>query len=142
MGRFEKLGERLDRLAQELRTATHNGIERTTKETREWRKYLDDLAEKIRKTSQEGLERFTTETKEFGQITKLRSQARDRKREFQDKLQRMGEIAFRLKIYEKMEEEELKKLGEEISSLEREIKEKEGQIQKLKRRSDTEAKNS
>ena len=46
----------------------------------------------------------------------------------------MGELTFQLKLYEKAEEEELKKLGDEISDLEKEIKEKEEEIQKLKSR--------
>jgi len=132
MGRFEELGKKLDKLAEQIKATTQTGIEKTATEAKEWRDYLDDLAEKIKKTSYEGLEKFAAETKELGRVAKLRSQIRDKKRELQDKFQRMGELSFKLKVYEKVEEEEFKKLGEEISNLEKEIKEKEKEIQKLK----------
>ena len=132
MGKFEDLGKKLDKLADQLRATTQAGIEKTTTETREWKKYLDDLAEKIKKTTQESLEKFATETKEFGQIAKLRSQIKDDKRKLEDKFKQLGELAFRLNVQERLEDEEIKKITREIQEIENKIKEKEEQIKKLK----------
>lgn len=132
MGSFEELGKRLDKLADQVRAATQSGIERTTNETKEWRRHLDELGERIRKTTQEGFEKFTTETREFGQITKLRSQIREIKRKLDEKFKKMGQISFALKVHERVEEEELKNIAREIVDLEEQMKEKENQVKKLK----------
>jgi len=132
MGKFEEVGRRLDRLAEEIKNAAQTGIEKTTVETKEWKRYLDELADKIKKTAQEGLEKFAAETKELGQIAKLRSQIKEKRKLLQEKFERMGELAFELKIHEKVEEESLKRVAEEISLLQKEIQEKEKEVESLK----------
>ncbi|MBE0479307.1 hypothetical protein IBX65_09385 [Candidatus Aerophobetes bacterium] len=133
MSTFEELGKKLDKVAGQLKTVAQGGIEKTATETKEWGKYLDELADKIKKTAQDGVEKFATETKEFSQVTKLRSQIRDMKSELKEKFEHMGELSYQLKMYEQ-EDENLKKIGEEILHLEGKIKEKEDEIEKLKSR--------
>ena len=73
---FEELGKKLDKLTEEIKTVAQDGIERTAKEAKDWRKKLDGLGKIIRKTTQEGVEWFINETTEFGEINKLRLQIR------------------------------------------------------------------
>jgi len=131
MGTFEELGKRLDRLADQLKVATQSGIEKTASETKEWKKHLDELAERIKKTAQECFEKFASETKELGQVAKLRGQIRELRKELEEKYKTLGKTAVELRVYEGVEEG-LKKLAQEAIDLEKKIKDKEKEIEKLK----------
>jgi len=50
----------------------------------------------------------------------------------EEKLKQMGELSYKLKVHEKIDEKELKRLAEEIFELEKQISEREKQIEKLK----------
>jgi chromosome segregation ATPase len=132
MGGFEELGRRLDKLAEGIKAATQSGVEKTTGEAKDWREKLDELGDRIKKTTQEGIERFTTETKEFSQITRLRSQIRQGKKEIENMFRQMGEKTYELHLQKKIGHVELKKLGAEVTRLRKDIEAKERQIQSLR----------
>jgi chromosome segregation ATPase len=132
MGGFEELGRRLDKLAEKIKTATQSGVEKTAGEAKDWRETLDELGEKIKKTTQEGIERFTAETKEFSQITRLRSQIRQGKKEIENVFRQIGEKTYELHLQKKIGHAELKKLGAGITRLKKDIEAKERQIQSLR----------
>ncbi len=44
---FEELGKKLDKLTEEIKTVAQDGIERTAKEAKDWRKKLDGLGKII-----------------------------------------------------------------------------------------------
>lgn len=140
MDKFEDLGKKLDKLGDQFKAVARMGLEKTATETKEWGKYLDELVEKVKKTTQEGFEKIATETKEFGQLNKLKFQIRDIKSELRVKYEKLGELAFKSKIYQKMavesevEAETFEKLGVEISELEQRLQEKEIEMHNLKSR--------
>ena len=132
MGGFQELGRRLDKLAERIKTATQSGVEKTTREAKDWGEKLDELGDKIKKTTQEGIERFTTETKEFSQITRLRSQVRQGKKDMENLFKQIGEKTYELHLQKKIGHRELKSLGARITRLKKDIEAKEKQIQSLR----------
>lgn len=132
VGGFEELGRRLDKLAERIRTTTQSGVEKTAREAKDWREKLDELGDKIKKTTQEGIERFATETKEFGQITRLRSQIRQEKKDIENVFRQIGEKTYELHLQKKIGNKELKHLGAGITRLRKDIEAKERQIQSLR----------
>jgi len=132
MGRFEGLGKKLDKLAEQVGMAAQGGIEKTAEEAKQWGSCLDDLGDKIRKTAQDGLGKFTAGTRELGQIAKLRSEINQKKKEKEEKIRQVGQLTYELHIEEKVDNEELKKMIEEIADLEKNIYEKEQEIEDLK----------
>ena len=134
MGGFEELGKKLDDLMERVKDATQEGAEKTTKEAKEWGMKLSELGEVIKKTTQEGIEKFATGTKELAQISRLRSQIRELKARIADKFKQMGEEAYELFLKEGLEDERLKKLGDEITKLKKDIQIKEDQINRLRKR--------
>ncbi len=132
MGGFEELGKRLDKLAERIKIATQSGVEKTTKEAGDWKGNLDELGDKIRKTTQEGIERFSTETKEFSQITRLKSQIRQGKKDIEDMFRQIGEKTYELHLQKKIGNKDLKKLGARVTALRKDIEAKERQIQSLR----------
>ena len=131
---FEELGKKLDRLTEEIKIAAQSGIEKTAKEAKDWRKNLDELGEKIRKTTQEGIEWFATEAKELGQITRLRSQIRQKEKKINDFFKQMGEKTYELHLQKKIGNVQLKSLGAKITQLKKEVETKTKQIQNLKKK--------
>jgi len=132
MGGFEELGRRLDKLAEGIKTATQSGVEKTTREAKDWREKLDDLGDKVKKITQEGIERFATETKGFSQIARLRSQMRQREKEIENMLKQIGEKTYELHLQKKIGHGELKKMGARITRLKKDVKAKELEIQSLR----------
>jgi len=132
MGGFEELGRRLDKLAEGIKTATQSGVEKTTREAKDWREKLDDLGDKVKKITQEGIERFAAETKGFSQIARLRSQMRQREKEIENMLKQIGEKTYELHLQKKIGHGELKKMGARITRLKKDIQAKELKIQSLR----------
>ncbi len=132
MGGFEELGKKLDKLAEQARVATQDGIEKTAEEAKQWRKHLDGLGERIKKTAQEGLGKFTVGTKELGQIAKLRSGINQKKKEKEKKIKQMGQLACELHLEKKVDNKEFKEIAKEIANLKKDICEKEQEIENLK----------
>lgn len=132
MGGFEELGKRLDKLGEGIRTAAQSQVQKTASEAKDWRKKLDNLGDRIKKTTQEGIDRFTTETKEFGQITRLRSQVRQSKKDMENMLKLIGEKTYELHLQKKIGHKELKNLGAKITRLRKDIETKERQIRSLR----------
>jgi len=87
---------------------------------------------KIKKTTQEGIEKFALETKEIGQVAKLRSEVRQRKKEMESFLKELGEKTYQLHLEKKIGNVELKKLGSKITKLKKGIESKEKDIQRLR----------
>lgn len=133
MGAFEEMGKRLDELTQRVRVATKEGVDKTGKGANDWRKKLDELGGTIRQVTQEGVGRFATQTKTFTQNTKLRSQIRDVQKKKEHKITELGNKLYKSGLYDKIEDDELNGIVEEIAKLEKEIKMKEEEIQKLKK---------
>ncbi|MCD6317852.1 hypothetical protein J7M02_02150 [Candidatus Aerophobetes bacterium] len=132
MGGFEELGKKLDKLAEQVRITAQGGIEKTAEEAKQWGKHLDELGEKIKKTAQEGLDKFTVGTKELGQIAKLRSGINQKRKEKEEKIKKMGQLAYKLNLGEKVDDEEFKKITKEIADLEKDISDKEKEIENLR----------
>ncbi|MCK4617608.1 hypothetical protein KAT45_01770 [Candidatus Aerophobetes bacterium] len=134
MGGFEELGKKLDKLAEKTRSRTQEGVEKTRAEAKNWGEKIDKLGEKIKKTTQEGIEKFALETKEIGQVAKLRSEVRQRKKEMESFLKELGEKTYQLHLEKKIGNVELKKLGSKITKLKKGIESKEKDIQRLRER--------
>ncbi len=134
MGGFEELGKKLDKLAKKTRSRTQEGVEKTRAEAKNWGEKIDKLGEKIKKTTQEGIEKFALETKEIGQVAKLRSEVRQRKKEMESFLKELGEKTYQLHLEKKIGNVELKKLGSKITKLKKGIESKEKDIQRLRER--------
>ncbi len=132
MGGFEELGEKLDKLAEQVGIATQDGIEKTAEEAKQWGKYLDELGDRIRKTARDGLDKFAAGTRELGQVAKLRSEINQKRKEKEEKIKQVGQLAYELHIEEKVDNKESKKMVEEIADLEKDIYEKEKKIKDLK----------
>ena len=132
MGGFEELGRRLDKLTERIKIATQSGAEKTAKEAKDWRKKLDELGDKVKKTTQEGIERFATETKGFSQITRLRSQIKQGKKNIENMFKQLGKKTYELHLQKKIGHVELKKIGAKVTRLKKDIKAKELQIQSLR----------
>jgi len=132
MGGFEELGKKLDKLAKKTRSRTQEGVEKTRAEAKNWGEKIDKLGEKIKKTTQEGIEKFALETKEIGQVAKLRSEVRQRKKEMESFLKELGEKTYQLHLEKKIGNVELKKLGSKITKLKKGIESKEKDIQRLR----------
>ncbi len=133
MAGFEELGKKLDKLTEEIKTATQDGIERTAKEAKDWRKKLDRLGKIIRKTTQEGVEWFAKETKGFGETNKLRLQMRQVEKDKNNLFKEMGKKAYELHLQRKIGNVQLKSLGAKITRLRKEIETKEKRIQNIKK---------
>ena len=134
MGGFEELGKKLDKLAEKTRSRTQEGVEKTRAEAKNWGEKIDKLGEKIKKTTQEGIEKFALETKEIGQVAKLRSEVRQRKKEMESFLKELGEKTYQLHLEKRIGNVELKKLGSKITKLRKGIESKEKDIQRLRER--------
>lgn len=134
MGGFEELGKKLDKLAEQVRVVAQDGIEKTAGEAKQWGKRLDELGEKVRKTAQEGLDKFTVGTKELGQIAKLRSGINQKREEKEEKIKKMGQLAYELHLEEKVDNEEFKRIAKEITGLEKDISDKEKEVENLRAR--------
>jgi len=133
MGAFEEMGRKLDELAQKVKIATQKGVGRTGKEAKQWSKKLNEMGTMIKKVSQEGVEKFATQTKNFTQLNKLRSQIQDIQKKKEHKITKLGNRFYESGLYKKLEDNELNEMVEEIAKLEKEIKIKEEEIQKLKK---------
>lgn len=133
MAGFGELGKKLDKLAEEIKTVAQGGIERTTKEAKDWRKKLDGLGKRIGKTTQEGVEWFSKETKGFGETNKLRLQIRRMEKEINDLLEQTGRKAYELHLQKKIGNTQLKSLGAKITRLKKEIETKEKRIHNLRK---------
>lgn len=133
MAGFEELGKKLDKLTEEIKTTTQDGIERTAKEAKDWRKKLDRLGKIIRKTTQEGVEWFAKGTKGFGEINKLRLQIRQVEKDKNNLFKEMGKNAYQLHLEKKIGNVQLKSLGAKITRLRKEIETKEKRIQNIKK---------
>lgn len=134
MGGFEELGKKLDKLAEKTRSRTQERVEKTRAEAKNWGEKIDKLGEKIKKTTQEGIEKFALETKEIGQVAKLRSEVRQRKKEMESFLKELGEKTYQLHLKKRIGNVELKKLGSKITKLKKGIESKEKDIQRLRER--------
>lgn len=132
MGVFEQWGRKLDDLMERTGEVTQEGAGKTAKEAKKWGKKLSQLAEVVRKTAQEGAEKFAAETKGLKQTAKLRAEVRQLKDDIEDGLRQIGERTYELLSKKVIENESLKKLEEEVTALKEKVKEKEGQIRKLK----------
>ncbi len=133
MGAFEEMGRKLDELAQKVKIATQEGVGRTGKGAKDWGKKLDELGGTIKKMTREGIEKFASQTKNFTQITKLNSQIRDIQKKKEHKITKLGNRFYESGLYKKLEDNELNEMVEEIVKLEKEIKIKEEEIQKMKK---------
>jgi len=133
MGAFEEMGRRLDELAQKVKITTKEGVDRTGKEAKDWGKKLDEIRRTLKKMTQEGIEKFATQTKNFTQLNKLRSQIRDIQKKKKYKITELGNRFYKSGLYEKLEDNGLNEMVDEIASLEKKIKIKEEEIQKLKK---------
>ena len=129
MGTFGELGKRLDKFAEQVRTGTSSGIERTASETREWRKALDDLAEKMRKTAQDGMGRIAQETRDLSHSARVRSQMREKKRQLNSKLCELGRFGVTEGAWEEVDQEKLAALRAEIAGLDAEIEQLDAELQ-------------
>ena len=134
MGGFEELGKKLDKLAEKTRSRAQEGVEKTRAEAKNWGEKINKLGEKIKKTTQEGIEKFALETKEIGQVAKLRSEVRQRKKEMESFLKELGEKTYQLHLKKRIGNVELKKLGSKITKLKKDIESKEKDIQRLRER--------
>ncbi len=132
MAGFEELGKKLDKLAEQVGIATQGGIEKTAEEAKQWGKHLDDLGDRIRKTARDGLDKFAAGTRELGQVAKLRSKINQKRKEKEEKIKQVGQLAYEFRIEEKVDNEEFKKMGEEIANLEEDIYKKEKEIKDIK----------
>jgi len=134
MAGFKELGKKLDKLTEEIKTVAQDGIERTTKEAKNWRKRLDGLGKVIRKTTQEGIEWFSKETKEFSETNKLRLQIRRVEKDIDDLFEQTGRKAYELHLEKKIGNIQLKSLGAKITRLKEEIEAKKKRIQSFKKK--------
>jgi len=133
MGAFEEMGRKLDELAQKVKVIAYEGAGKTSKEAKDWGKKLNEIGGMVKKVSQEGVEKFATQTKNFTQLNKLRSQIRDIEKKKEHKITKLGNKFYESGLYKKLEDNELNEIVEEIAKLEKEIKIKEEETQKLKK---------
>jgi len=133
MGAFQEMGIRLDGLGQKMKVITQKGAGKTSKQAKNWGKKLGEMGGKLKKVTQDGVEKLTTQTKTIAEVSKLRSQIRDIKRKREDKISRLGKITYESHLYKKLDNKDLKEIGEEIAKLEKEIRIKEEEIQNLKK---------
>jgi len=131
-GAFEEMGKKMDELGQKMKAITQKRAGRISKEAKNWGEKLDKVGGKLKKVTQEGVEKLATQTKTVAQI-KLRSQIRDIKKKREDKITRLGRVAYELDLYKKLDNKDLKEIGKEIAKLEKEIKIKEEEIQNLRK---------
>ena len=132
-GTFEEMGRKLDELGQKMKVIAQERAGKTSKEAKNFGKKLDEIGGKLKKVTQDGVEKLTTQAKTIAQVSKLRSQIRDIKRKRENKISRLGKIAYESDLYKKLDNKDLKEIGEEIAKLEKEIKLKEEEIQNLKK---------
>ncbi|MBA7612010.1 Integration host factor subunit beta [subsurface metagenome] len=132
-GTFEEMGIRLDELGQKMKVITQKGAGKTSKQAKNWGKKLGEMGGKLKKVTQDRVEKLTTQTKTIAQVSKLRSQIRDIKRKREDKISRLGKITYESHLYKKLDNKDLKEIGEEIAKLEKEIRIKEEEIENLKK---------
>ena len=133
MGTFEEMGRKLDELAQKVKVIAYEGAGKTSKEAKDWGKKLDEIGRMLKKRTREGVGKFATQTKNFTQLNKLRSQIRDIQNKKEHKITKLGNRFYKSGLYKKLEDNELNEMVEEIVKLEKEIKIKEEEIQKLKK---------
>jgi len=133
MGAFQEMGIRLDELGQKMKVITQKGAGKTSKQAKNFGKKLDEIGGKLKKVTQDGVEKLTTQTKTIAEVSKLRSQIRDIKRKREDKISRLGKITYESHLYKKLDNKDLKEIGEEIAKLEKEIRIKEEEIENLKK---------
>jgi len=133
MGAFQEMGIRLDELGQKMKVITQKGAGKTSKQAKNWGKKLGEMGGKLKKVTQDGVEKLTTQTKTIAEVSKLRSQIRDIKRKREDKISRLGKITYESHLYKKLDNKDLKEIGEEIAKLEKEIRIKEEEIENLKK---------
>jgi len=132
-GAFQEMGIRLDELGQKMKVITQKGAGKTSKQAKNWGKKLGEMGGKLKKVTQDGVEKLTTQTKTIAEVSKLRSQIRDIKRKREDKISRLGKITYESHLYKKLDNKDLKEIGEEIAKLEKEIRIKEEGIENLKK---------
>lgn len=132
-GTFEEMGRKLDELGQKMKVITQKGAGKTSKQAKNWGEKLDEVGRKLKKVTQNRVEKLATQTKTIAQVSKLRSQIRDIKRKREDKISRLGKIAYESHLYKKLDNKDLKEIGEEIAKLEKEIRIKEEGIENLKK---------
>lgn len=133
MGTLEEMGRKLDELAQKVKVIAYEGAGKTSKEAKDWGKKLDEIGRMLKKRTREGVGKFATQTKNFTQLNRLRSQIRDIQNKKGHKITKLGNRFYKSGLYKKLEDNELNEMVEEIVKLEKEIKVKEEEIQKLKK---------
>jgi len=132
MGKFQELGEKLDRLADKAAVRTQEGIEKAGDELKDWGRRVDGLGERIKKVTQEGLEKVADEAKEMVQVAKLKSEIRDKERDVDALTKQLGAKTYQFHLEKKIGNVELKKLGGMITQAKKDIEAKKKEIARLR----------
>ena len=140
MGRFQEMGEKLDKLTDKAAVRTQEGIEKAGGELKDWGKKLEELGERIKKVTQEGLEKVTDEAKEMVQVAKLKSGIREKEKDVDNLTKQLGVKAYQFHLKHKIGNVELKKLGGMITQAKKDIEAKKKEIARLREKEKKETK--
>jgi len=133
MGRFQELGEKLDKLTDKAAVRSQEGIEKAGDELKDWRKKLEELGERIKKVTQEGLGKVGDEAKGMVQVAKLKSEIGDKEKDVDSLTKQLGTKAYQLHLEKKIGNVELKKLAGKITQAKKDMEAKEKSIRSLKK---------